>query len=400
MLVKLIKKVGDGDMKYETRWEIIDALDEGGQGKVYRVIDKSKYNLITIIKDIYESLHWIKMGPKDKQANQYESLRHNIYKLVQSESTSNHGALKVLHQPGDARDYNLAEKRIKNEIEAMSKLNHPNLIRILDADPDEKWFVSKFYPNKTLADSPNMYVGDFIGTLRAIRPLVEGVSRLHIDKIVHRDIKPKNIFLDENNKLVLGDFGLVFFVDSTHTRISETYENVGTRDFMPGWAYGMKIDQLSFSFDVFSLGKTIWSMVSGKPVLQLWYYDKPQFDVEKMFPTAPGIQLANEFFSKCIVEHEKDCIAYAPTLLDEIDRILRIHDNYGQPFNPDSKWRCVVCHEGLYKLVLHHSDSVESHNFGFRPAGGQTFQAYTCSHCGHLQLFAFDRQNIPEIWQK
>ncbi len=105
--------------------------------------------------------------------------------------------------------------------------------------------------------------------MKAFRPLVEGVAKLHERGFVHRDIKPQNIFIDANGNLVLGDFGIVFFDDPAHTRLSATFENVGSRDWMPGWAYSVRIEAVKPAFDVFSLGKVLWAMISTKPVLPL-----------------------------------------------------------------------------------------------------------------------------------
>jgi serine/threonine protein kinase len=102
----------------------------------------------------------------------------------------------------------------------MSDILHPNLLKILDADPDAKWFVSQFHPNGTLVENQHQFVGNFSKALRAFRPLVEGVSELHKHGRVHRDIKPQNVFFDAADNLILGDFGLVFFTDADHTRLS------------------------------------------------------------------------------------------------------------------------------------------------------------------------------------
>ena len=101
---------------------------------------------------------------------------------------------------------------------------------MLEIDTDLSWYVSKFYPNGTLADKIDMFKGNLLEAIKAIRPLVEAVATLHKKGYVHRDIKPQNIFLNSNKDLILGDFGLVYFIDNEHTRISETYENVGSRD--------------------------------------------------------------------------------------------------------------------------------------------------------------------------
>lgn len=308
-------------MDYLKKWRIIKNLGEGGQGKVYCV---SKLN-VELEDTCMKSL--ARLAPRVTSVKErrecFDSFRKSLFELLKLEDPSNQGALKILHKIEDARDANLAKDRIKREIKAMSENIHPNLIRILDVDPDSTWYVSKFYENRTLGDHKDMFKGDFPKALRAIRPLVGGVARLHKSNYVHRDIKPPNIFLDKNNNLLLGDFGLIYFEDAEHTRVSEKYENVGSRDWMPPWAMGMRIEDVRPNFDVFSLGKVLWSMVTGKTVLQLWYFDKDRSNVELLFPKSRGIQFANPLFAKCIVENEGDCMKDAGVLLSEIDDIIK-----------------------------------------------------------------------------
>jgi len=309
-------------MDYSKKWRIIETIGEGGQGKVYRV---SKLNL-ELEKACITSLRRLtnRVGPSvQEQREHFDEFRKSLFELLKLEDTSNQGALKVLHKFEDYREANLAAERIRREIKAMSENFHPNLIKILDVDPDSMWYVSQFYENGTLADNRDMFKGDFIKSLKAIRPLVEAVAKLHKKGYVHRDIKPQNVFLNSNNDLVLGDFGLIYFEDDQRTRISAKYENVGSRDWMPAWAMGMRIDDIKPTFDVFTLGKLLWSMVSGKAILQLWYFDKNEFNVEKMFPESRTIKFANMIFQKCIVENEHDCMKDAKELLSEIDDILK-----------------------------------------------------------------------------
>ena len=56
--------------------------------------------------------------------------------------------------------------------------------------------------------------------------------------------------MDDNNNLILGDFGLVFYSDNDKPRVSKTFENVGSRDWMPGWAYGKRVEEVNPTFDV------------------------------------------------------------------------------------------------------------------------------------------------------
>jgi serine/threonine protein kinase len=330
----------------------------------------------------------------------FELFRKTLGDLIRMEDSSNHGALKVLHDPKFARDPGLAEARIKREIEAMRTVSHPNLLKILDADPDSKWFVSQFYSKGSLDKHLKIYVGDFFKALKALRPLIEGVSELHKMGYVHRDIKPQNVFLDSNNNLILGDFGLIFFTDSDHTRISETFENVGSRDWMPPWAYSMRVEEVKPTFDVFSLGKVLWSMVSGSPVLPLWYFDTEKFDLEKMFPKRPYIKYANLLFKKCVVQYEKDCLRDATALLEEVDRVLAIMDANADfiGFGSRIERSCKVCGIGHYKLIIDRNIQ-QMQSFGIDPQGSPwRMKNFTCDHCGHVQLFAFGNEE-PRAWK-
>lgn len=143
-------------MDHSRRWRKIGELGQGGQGKVYRVLDTSKINtgeirqaIISIIREVknqdLQPTDWMKdLGP----------LKDAIANLIRMEDPACHGALKVLHEPKHARDPELAEARIRKEIEAMKKISHPNLLKILDADSDAKWFVSQFHPKGSLDNYP------------------------------------------------------------------------------------------------------------------------------------------------------------------------------------------------------------------------------------------------------
>ena len=385
-------------MDYRDRWHIIEDLGAGGQGKVYRVLDKDKLDIENEIPRAIEDsiIGFTGMQPVGKKKKHFESLRKAIVGLIRAEDPINHGALKVLHEAKDATDFELAEERIKREIEAMASISHPNLLKILDHDPDAKWFVSQFYPKGTLTKNKELFTGNFVKSLRAFRSLVDGVSELHKKGFVHRDIKPQNVFLDSNDNLVLGDFGLVFFTDPEHTRISKIWENVGSRDWMPAWAMGM-IVEVKPKFDVFSLGKLLWAMISGIPILQLWYFEKPENNLENMFPNAPSISLANPLFKKCIVENEEDCLPDATALLEEVDKVLTIIDRNANLIDENIERPCKVCGIGNHELLIDR-DLGRLRSFGINPAESRRFKVFVCNYCGHVQLFAFGGAIDPPAW--
>lgn len=381
-------------MDYLKKWKIIGTLGEGGQGKVHRVFkleldSKIKSSVINTLEKIV-----ISTSHHESRKENYERFFEALSEMLKMQDPSQQGALKVLHEPQEARDAGLAQERIKREIKAMSDNLHPNLIRILDVDPDSAWYVSQFYPNGTLLDKREMFKGNFSKAINAIRPLVEAVATLHEKGCVHRDIKPQNVFLNPNNDLILGDFGLVYFEDDKHTRISEKYENVGTRDWMPPWAMGMRLEDVRPTFDIFSIGKLLWSMVSGKSFLQLWYFDADEFNVEKLFTEeSRKMRLANKLFAKCIVQYEKNCLKDAGELLKEIDKTTSSIELGADVIGLNIERTCNVCGIGKYKLY-----NSGIHNFGLHRVGNRKFKIFTCPHCGHVQLFSYEI--LPKVWRE
>ena len=132
---------------YESRWERVRELGSGGQGTVWLVRDKQLYGEGSFRNRFSDSLRDYTTGggrPRDKE-DRFAAVRQCILDIARAESPSHQGALKVLHKPADARDSEHASERMRREIGAMSEVEHPNLLRILDANAQEEWFVSAFH---------------------------------------------------------------------------------------------------------------------------------------------------------------------------------------------------------------------------------------------------------------
>ena len=138
-------------------------------------------------------------------------------------------------------------------------------------------------------------------------------------------------------------------------------------------------------------------MVSSTPILRLWYFDQPQFNLEEMFPNAPSIKLANMLFKKCIVEFEENCLPDATALLEEVDKVLSMIDRNADLIGENVERPCKVCGIGNYKLLIDRN-TPRLGNFGIDPRSGQTYKMFTCNHCGHVQLFLFIDGKIPPAW--
>lgn len=384
-------------MDYRVRWEVLEELGSGGQGKVYRVRDLSLFEGPPGSERIRRAiLAFAAVGGETQKI--FDQFYPAIQDMLRMDDPLCHGALKELHQPADARDAALAQERIRREIQAMKAISHPNLLKILDADPDGGWFISQFHPKGTLQDHSLRYTGNLPAALKALRPLVEGVAELHRHGYVHRDIKPPNVFISADDNLVLGDFGLVAFEDPEHTRISATWENVGSRDWMPAWAQTLRAEEIRPNFDVFSLGKVLWAMVSDTPKLPFWYFHKPAYDLAQKFPEAPHIALVNPLLSKCVVENKEDCLQDAGVLLKEVDQLLAAME-YGEGrLSAQIKRRCRVCGMGVYEQIVRPGRGDDMTNFGLN-ATSNAMSMFSCTHCGHVQMFRYKGLRSPPAWE-
>ena len=383
------------DGKKYGKWQPLRSLGAGGQGETYVALDTQRVNPEALVNSIADTVpRFMGIRPAGEKLVHAEQLAIALQRLAAKDDPVNQGALKVFYKPKDSAGYEKAVERMETEVRAYETVSHPNLLRLLNKDLTSGWIVTEYQPQGTLETHiDTRYRGNLLGALEALRPIVDAVAVLHSAGMVHRDIKPGNVFLSARGDLVLGDAGLVFFADEQHSRVSGTFENVGSRDWMPPWAMGMRVDDVRSSFDVFSLGKLLWSMVSGKRILRLWYHHKEEFELERMFPRDLDIRWARFVLDRCIVEEESDCLANAMDLLGIIDHAIRALRRGAQVIGESLQRLCTVCALGEYTSV----DSVKT--LGLNSVEGQSRpKIFACSHCGHTQIF-YMGAGMPAAWR-
>lgn len=370
-------------------WYGIRELGAGGQGKVYLVEDQKYFGpLVDQLVDKLKSVSGV---------GDYKGAR-TLWELISRAKIDDYahmGALKELHANKSSPEYKKALARMKSELQALREDLHPNIVKLYDEQIEKNgWFVMEFFPKGPLSNHRGKFAGNVELSLLRFRELVEAVGVLHAKGMVHRDIKPDNIYMRDNDTLVLGDFGLIWLNETDKTRISETYENVGSRDWMPGWAYGMQLEKVSPAFDVFSLAKVLWAMISGHTKMHLWYFKKDHYNLEKLFPDDSAMPIINELLAKCIVENESDCLQSANVLLAELDKTIQRIKGRNVSLAHNTKRECLVCGEGKYGLIVN-GNSTDAHNFGISPTGMSGFKIYKCGFCGHIQMFHFENTEDP-----
>jgi serine/threonine protein kinase len=176
------------------------------------------------------------------------------------------GALKVMNHNIGQSDQFIA--RFHLEIRSLKKLDHPNIVKLLDWGCDTShghalwFFVTEFIHGQSLSQlikSEEKLDHDTI--YQIFLELSHGLKVAHNQGIIHRDIKPSNIMLSDDKKPTLIDFGIAR--RSKDPSITQTNERLLTLRFAsPEQMYG---DPVSHASDIFSLAATISECLIGKP---------------------------------------------------------------------------------------------------------------------------------------
>ena len=167
-------------------------------------------------------------------------------------------ALKVLHTRF-AQDREFVE-RFRREAESAAGLNHPNIVSVYDrGDVEGTYYIAMQYLQgrslKELIDvglTPEQSV-------YLIRQVLEGARFAHKNGVVHRDLKPQNVIVDDEGKAVVTDFGIA---RAGVSEITQTGSVMGTPHYLsPEQAQGEEVTPVS---DLYSVGVMLYEALAGR----------------------------------------------------------------------------------------------------------------------------------------
>jgi len=176
--------------------------------------------------------------------------------------------------------------RFKVEIEAIGRLQHPNIVTLIDhsaledseGEVERQYLVMPVASGGSLADTGRiaLYKENIEATLQVALQLATALEAAHAAGVIHRDVKPANVlFTGNGHEVWLSDFGICLIREAE--RNTELHEVVGPRSFIaPELEAGGQLE-VTPAADIYSLGKLIYFMISGGTTLPREELNDPRF---------------------------------------------------------------------------------------------------------------------------
>lgn len=155
-------------------------------------------------------------------------------------------------------------KRFEREAKSLARLSHPNIVKVHDYGEYEgcPYLVMEYHPGGTLKAmlGKPLHWND---VSKLLIPIANALGYAHQKGILHRDVKPSNILITENNEPMLTDFGIAKMLEmSDGQTLTGTGLGVGTPDYMaPEQGLGKEVDG---RVDIYSLGVILYELVTGR----------------------------------------------------------------------------------------------------------------------------------------
>lgn len=172
-------------------------------------------------------------------------------------------AIKTIHK--NLLDSEMGQemlRRFQTEAQAVGKLTHPNIVGIYEFDQFQgtPYFVMEFVEGrdlKSVIKEQRIFSPD--EAIKIISAVLDGLAYVHEFGIVHRDIKPGNIFITNKGVVKIADFGIARMDNSELTQVGSV---LGTPSYMsPEQCIGAGVDARS---DLFSTGVMLYELITGK----------------------------------------------------------------------------------------------------------------------------------------
>jgi TolB-like protein/predicted Zn-dependent protease/tRNA A-37 threonylcarbamoyl transferase component Bud32 len=209
----------------DTHWrlghyEILEEIGRGGMGVIYRARQQHSHRVVAVKRML------------SHQVNSHETL-----------------------------------VRFRREAQAVASLDHTNILPIYEVSESKEglpFFSMKYATGGSLRAAANVLRKDPRECVRVIAKTARAIAYAHSKGILHRDLQPGNILLDENGEPMVSDFGLAKWLDQG-SDLTRTLETLGTPGYIAPEQTDCPADKLTCAADVYSLGAILFYLLTGRP---------------------------------------------------------------------------------------------------------------------------------------
>ncbi|CDW85374.1 protein kinase domain containing protein [Stylonychia lemnae] len=243
----------DGTPKSQVTRSVISGRDQKG---------KRKINQYIVLSELGRYL--------SNTNNQFNRGSYAEVFLCVNEETKQRFAMKILNKRKLNRIFisktRTALQNVEKEIAIMKKLDHPNVVQLIEVldDPthDKLYIIMEYLPNGTLMKKLSKTKNSNLQLIwKYFRDLILGLNYLHESAgVIHRDIKPDNLLIDEQDRLKISDFGVSFLMENGSDEITTT---AGSNYYLaPEVCQGTTFK--GRKSDIWAAGITLYQMVFKK----------------------------------------------------------------------------------------------------------------------------------------
>jgi hypothetical protein len=221
-----------------------------------------------------------------------------------------------------------AYERFAREIEAVKKLNHPSIMKIMEhsePDADLQYYVMEYVEGarslkQLMRSGENPFRGNEAEAVRFFIRILDALERCKASEIVHRDLSPANILVLPDKSIKIIDFGLCQIADG-HA-VSLTDENIGTPNYMAPECESFSAMPITFCADLYSAAKILWAAITNQDAFAREMKVFDELSMQRLFPTKPAIWHLQIIFEHSIRQKVADRWA---TASDALAASWRIH---------------------------------------------------------------------------
>lgn len=334
-----------------------------------------------------------------------QAITYIVVEAGEEDLPANRRVLKRLKNPK-------RKNRFEAELQAGLTLSHPNIVKVVDHDlnNDPPYIVSEYCSGGSLEGAIDIIKGMDLGArLSLFRSICDGVAHAHQNNpsIIHRDIKPDNIFL-RNPGLIpaVGDFGLCFIEDGERVTLFD--EQVGSRFYMPPELADGKAEDVTTRSDVYSLGKVLYWLASGGKIFDREQHEAPKYNLTTD-RLNPAYFMLNALLRKAITYNPLDRFENAAILSQKISKLILQVDAKGNHIDINTPQQCSFCRIGKYDIRIDMRNASgekfdhmkwQLERFGLSRNGEPRWIIMVCDNCAHVAFFRPDLSANQDAWKK